>query len=105
MKLSVVEGVQAQMGLDVGVKGWIQQQVPSWENATIGTYLCSAVFTSSILGALPCHVRAARVAFLFEPFVDTYIVRSQHRRMPSSASVHPLSFLYERQLKEILHQL
>lgn len=40
MKLGVVEGVQAQMGLDVGTKGWMQQQMPSWENVTIDAYLC-----------------------------------------------------------------
>lgn len=105
MKLSVVEGVQAQMGFDVGRKGWIQQQVPSWENVTVDIYLHGAVFTSSILGVLPSHVRAVRLALLFEPFMDTYIVRSHHRWMPSSAGVHPLSFPYERQIKESLHQL
>lgn len=40
VKLGIVEGVQAQMGLDVGTKEWIQQQVPSWENVTVDAYLC-----------------------------------------------------------------
>lgn len=57
MKLDVVEGVQAQIGLDVGMKGQIQQQVSSWENATVDIFMAL-----SILVVLPSHIRAVRLA-------------------------------------------
>lgn len=104
MKLDVMEGTKARMHLNVGTKGWIQQQVPSWENVTVDTFVVP-IFTSSIIGVLSSRVRAVRLTLLFEMFVDTYIARSMQKWMPNSVSVHPLSFPYERQIKEGLHQL
>lgn len=93
MKLDVMEGIKSQMCSNVGTKGWTQQQVPSWENVTVDTFVVP-VFTLSIFGVLSSRVRAVRLALSFEMFVDTYIARSMQKWMPSSASVHPLSFPY-----------
>lgn len=59
------------------------------------------VYTSFTTRVLSSHVRTVKLALLFEPFMDTYLVRSLQESMPSSVNMHPVSFPYERQIKRV----